>query len=48
MSEYDALNKQIVYRMCDMCKGKGKVSYGGMGDVFIYDCPSCDGTGHKR
>lgn len=40
--------KKVVFRVCDKCRGEGKVCYGGMGDVFIYECPACDGTGHKR
>lgn len=41
-------DNKIVFRVCNKCHGKGKVCYGGMGDVFIYECPACDGTGHKR
>jgi hypothetical protein len=41
-------DRKIVFRLCNMCKGKGKVCYGGMGDVFIYECPACNGTGNKR
>jgi len=47
-SNNNQINNQKIFRLCDMCKGKGNVIYGGMGDVFIYECPSCNGTGHKR
>ena len=41
-------DNKVVFRVCNKCHGKGKVCYGGMGDVFVYECPSCNGTGHKR